>query len=291
MILQGYVVNVSSQINKNLYTTIENDKFCLNLCRECIAKTENKLLMCADVVCNTYFTRKTNKFSNHNISDIEKLYEKKFLIPSFTGNDTIPYLEHLLDNNNYSEIFLELISLKKNESTTKKEIKGLKNFIKNFVDKFNSTTTAEQKLNLDYISKKISLEDNLELILNYKNFVEKYFSQNNFLRFDSRFHLTTKYSHIGDIINANKTLKLCKTELSNLNKSWDKLSYYFNFNIREISLLIDMFKFEQALIEIEKFYNKIKIIYDTLNLQSDMFAKVLGVKVRIYLNLLRNHPE
>ena len=192
----------------------------------------------ADIVCNTYMTRKRKpKFSDEERARIEAVYDNKYIYSVFE-DATVGYLKQLLSESRYSEMMYQICTLTKLQGVTDLRNKLLVQMIK--------SSTEERKAFFNYISLQIGLYNNRRMYAegirfaeNYKNYILLHLvdaseikkEEIDFWIFDTDFFILTMYDHIGNASMCEKYLDVCRANVYSINHSWEHIDYYFKFRI------------------------------------------------------------
>ncbi len=270
---------------------------------------KDKRLMFADIVCNTWLTRKGKvKFTSEDRKRISSLYEDRIHYEVYEDPDA-GYLRRLISENRIGEAVAQLCAhpkMKRNLQDTRDIL--MERIIKEY--------SKDRELYFRYMSLKIGqfnrrrdyavgiqfAECYEERILTSLLELKETHDVAEYWMFDTDFYLLTMYDHIGNADKCTEYYERCNSRIGVASHSWEHIDYYFNFRIRELNRLIGQFDFESVLIKSEPLIEALQsakelfsIIDPSLDkdnsLQSETLGKVYGVRLEAYTNLLHDHPE
>lgn len=258
----------------------------------------------ADIVCNTYMTRKRRKkFSDEERKRIEAIYDQRYIYPVFE-DATVGYLKQLLSESRFSEMIYQICTLAKLQGVT-----DLRNKLLVRICKSNS---LERKAYFSYISLQLGLynerrmySEGIRFAENYKQYIliplrphiEISNQELDYWFFDTDFYILTMYDHMGNATMCGKYLEECNKNIYAINRSWEHIDYYFKFRIRELNCLMGRFDFNAVIRKADnligifsnakELFSLIETYDGTINaLQSELLGKVYGVKLEAYINLI-----
>lgn len=272
---------------------------------ETASARKDKRLMLADIICNTYFTRRRNKkFDAEERDYIRSLYsdERKTLI--FTVFESI--LEKEFKNNLIENRIGEAVSnicLSNDEEALERCFSLLK---LNFASCGAHDINFQYKFVESYIEYYINVVRDFDLCVNFLENLLKYYipllkeydktgSLAGKLSLDIKFYMLTVYTHKGNLVMSDQLTDECDRLINDLPFSLDTINYRIKFETRKISNLINAFSFEDALVSADSQVKKCEEIKDMMGLVSDdrsyydELAKALGTRVQIKAFLLRQN--
>ena len=266
-----------------------------------------KQLDFADIICNTWLTRKRNKkFTADEQSRIEKIYSGQPVYPVFEDAIT-SYVNQLMLEGHYGEAIYQICTLQKLIGFT-----ALRNKL---IKALDSSAEYEQELWFKHISllidKHCRMRQYMEGIRLAENYI-KYFLEPmkelegikclDFWRFDTEYYLLTMYDHIGNPVKCQEYHNSCMENIACVNRSWEHIDYYFGFCIRELNVMMGRFQFEEVLEksrELINVFSEAKDLFGVIKtyngteqpLRSELLGKGYGVQVEVMINLLKKKPE
>lgn len=273
---------------------------------------KDRRLMIADVVCNTFLTRNSRKFTEEQKEIINEIYdseERTYHFSVFESAIEKQFSEYMLEGR-LGEAVCTLCQsndgdfIQNKMKVVQKNIETMKNNHWDMQYKFISVQIEYYlKVENDFQSG-INILQNL---LNYfipllekqedgscdRNWADK-------LRLDVYFYLLTAYTHRGDVQNQKKYKEKCEEGMKKLENTWENIDYRIRYSLREVVEVINCFDFEQSLHMCQKLVEKCKNIKEILELccedndkevKYEELAKAWGNMVQVYGFLLRKHPE
>ena len=267
-----------------------------------------KLLDFADIICNTWLTRRrSKKFNPIDQKRIEQIYSGQPIYPVFEDAMTA-YLKQLLLERHYGEMIYQISTLPKLIGFT-----GLRNQLLQAIllaDAYEQETWfAQMSLQLRQYNRLSLFADGIRVAENYQKYIlqplsEKIGSQRTlaFWKFDTDFYLLTMYDHIGNANKCQEYLQLCRSNIDCVNRSWEHIDYYFRFCIRELNVLMGRYAFEEVLERSEKLikiFTEAREMFSLIKtyggkeqeLRSELLGKAYGVRLEAIINLLNRKPE
>ena len=278
----------------------------------------NKKLMAADIICNTYITRKAKrKFTLEEQSLIADLYSDALIYPVFE-NATIGYLQRLYIEGRYDEMIKQICALP--------AITGVAALRNKVVAQIAEMPPKNRDLILSGISLQIgqynyarSFEAGVAFSINYKKYIldvlnktaengkiahwrEDLLDSLRYWIFDTDFYILTMYDHMGNTLKCDEYIHRCRENIGAVNSSWEHIDYYFRFRIRELNCLLGQYNFNEVINISDKLINILQEIKDLFSIigeyddvpagqTSELLGKVLGIKLQAYINLLHTHPD
>lgn len=266
-----------------------------------------KQLDFADIICNTWLTRKRNKkFTVDEQKYIEDLYCEQPIYPVFEDAIT-SYVNQLMLEGHYGEAIYQICTLRK--------LIGFTTLRNKLLRTLGSSDAYEQELWFKHISLMIDkycrMKQYMEGINLAENYI-KYFLEPlkelegikslDFWRFDTEYYLLTMYDHIGNPVKCQQYHQSCMENIACVNRSWEHIDYYFGFCIRELNVMMGRFQFEEVLekskdligvfTEAKELFGVIKTYNGTEQpIRSELLGKAYGVQVEAMINLLNKKPE
>lgn len=268
---------------------------------------KDKRLMLADIICNTWLTRKGKvKFTTEDRKRISSLYENRIHYEVYEDPDA-GYLRRLISENHIGEAVAQLCTHPK----MKRNLQDVRDIL---LDRIIKEYSKDRELYFQYISLKIGqfnrrrdytigiqfAECYEERILTPLMELKQAHDAAEYWMFDTDFYLLTMYDHVGNADKCTEYFERCNAHIGVVSRSWEHIDYYFNFRIRELNRLIGQFDFESVLTKSEPLIEALQstkelfsIIDPSLenSLRSDTLGKVYGVRLEAYTNLLHDHPE
>lgn len=270
---------------------------------------KDKRLMFADIICNTWLTRKGKaKFTAEDRKRIASLYEGRIHYEVYEDPDA-GYLRRLISENRIGEAVAQLCThpkMKRNLQDTRDIL--LERIIKEY--------PKDRELYFQYMSLKIGQFNRRREYMVGIQFAECYEERvlmpllevkeahdaAEYWMFDTDFYLLTMYDHIGNADKCTAYFERCNSRIGVASHSWEHIDYYFNFRIRELNRLIGQFDFESVLAKSEPLIEALQSVKELFSiidpspdkdnsLRSETLGKVYGVRLEAYTNLLHDHPE
>ncbi len=279
--------------------------------------TRVKKLMTADIICNTYLTRKARqKFTAEDRQYIASLFENQIIYPVFE-NGGVTYVKRLFIEERYGEVLYHLSSAP--------NLTGLTELRRQLFSILARTDEKVQDSYFSYVSLQIGQYNNSRDFLEGIDFAEGYKKNvlvplqqflteqtelqgtenlNKRIRywtFDTDFFILTMADHMGNTAKCAEYLQRCRQNIEAINHSWEHIDYYFNFCIRELMCLMGQFDFKAVLDKSEKLVNiftetkelfSLIGAYDGLDAKpkSELLGKINGIRLQAYTNLLHENP-
>lgn len=270
---------------------------------------KDKRLMFADLICNTWLTRKGKvKFSAEDRDKISSLYADSVHYEVYEDPDA-GYLRRLISENRIGEAIAQLCTHKK----AKQNVLDVRDLLINRIIKEytedRETYFSYMSLKLGQLNRRRDRLTGIQVAERYKELILEPLTKNEEVRqtaeywqFDTDFYLLTMYDHIGNVDKCTEYAELCNKHIGVVSRSWEHIDYYFKFRIRELNQMIGCFDFENVLLKSQPLIDVLQsakelfsmITPDTegSNTQgSDLLGKVYGVRLEAYTNLLYDHPE
>lgn len=267
---------------------------------------KDKRLMLADIVCNTFFTRdRQRKFNDDDRSYIESIYtdDKKTLVFTVFESVLEKHFRNCLIGNRIGEA-VSSICLSNDEAVLERCFSLLKS---NFNSLGMHDLHFEYQFVEAYIGYYINVVRDFDLCISFLGNLLKYYipllreydksGLAEKLELDIKFYMLTVYTHRGNLAMADKMTEECEKLLGKLPTSMETISYKIKFETRKIANLINAFKFEEALKDVDSQVQNCKGVKELLDLLSDdpkyydELAKALGTRVQIKSFLLRTNPQ
>lgn len=265
----------------------------------------DKRLMLADIVCNTFFTRnRRRKFNDADRSYIESIYtnDEKTLVFTVFESVIEKHFRNCLIDNRIGEA-VSSICLSNDEAVLERCASLLK---LNFNSRGVHDIHFEYQFVEAYIGYYINVVRDFDLCINFLRNLLKYYipllweydksGLAEKLELDIKFYMLTVYTHMGNLIMADRMTEECEKILGELPTSMETINYRIKFETRKIANLINAFKYEEALKQADSQVQKCQGVKEILDLMSDdpkyydELAKALGTRVQIKSFLLRTNP-
>ena len=269
---------------------------------------EYKQLDFADIICNTWLTRKRNKkFSAPEQNRIANIYNDQLIYPVFEDAIT-SHVNQLLLDSHYGEAMYQICTLPK--------LIGFTTLRNKIVQAIASSDKYEQDLWFKHISllfdrynrvkqyaEGISLAENyIKFFLEPMKGIAGITRNLDFWRFDTEYYLLTMYDYIGNPVKCQKYQESCLQNIDCINRSWEHIDYYFGFCIRELNVMMGRFQFEEVLErsrELVNVFSEAKDLFGVIKtyngteqpIRSELLGKAYGVQVEAMINLLNKKPE
>ena len=269
----------------------------------------DKRLMFADIICNTWLTRKAKiKFNAEDRARIASLYADSVHYEVYEDPDA-GYIRRLISENRIGEAIAQLCT----HSKIKRAVLDVRDIL---LDRILNEYPRDREIYFQYMSLKIGQFNRrrdylagIQFAKQYKELVltplfetKEVRNSAEYWTFDTDFYLLTMYDHIGNADMCTEYANRCNEHIDVVSHSWEHMDYYFNFRIRELNRMIGRFEFEnviaktQPLIEAlqaaKKLFSTISPKSDSDQVQkSDLLGKVYGIRLEAYTNLLYDHPE
>ncbi len=266
---------------------------------------EDKRLMIADIVCNTFYMRNL-KFPKPMQEEITKIYQDKnktiifSVLESFAEKE---FTKYLLENRLGEAV--SLLCQRKDENfiadkmrlvqeklliMTRSEIELQYRFIATRIENFI-------EINNDFTGCIMFLKNLLKYFLPKLKNIEEIQELTSKLNLDINFYLITAYSHTGNIKEIEDCLQTCDKEIENLSNNWESINYQMKYQNRKIVHYSNLFEFTYSLNSCKDLVKKCKGIKSVLELcyedkkpiKYEELAKALGNLVQIYTFLLRSN--
>ena len=267
-----------------------------------------KQLDFADIICNTWLTRKRNKkFTPVEQNKIISLYDGQPIYPVFEDAIT-NYVNQLLLEGHYGEAMYQICTLQKIIGFTGLRNKTIQAIARS--DKYEQEVWFKHlSLLIDRANRMKQYSEGIRLAENYiKYFLDPMKEENgitqniSFWRFDTEYYLLTMYDHIGNPVKCQQYHESCLKSIACVNRSWEHIDYYFGFCIRELNVMMGRFQFKEVLErsrELAKIFTEAKELFGVIKtyngteqeIRSELLGKVYGVQVEVMINLLNKQPE
>lgn len=169
-----------------------------------------------------------------------------------------------------------------------------------------SVVDAQYNILSQYIKNVVTLRrfafaENLvnNLINDFLPILENHGIQTKRYYFDLQFHLLTIASHKGDYKLSDACIAKCDGYLSKLELNYESLNYYFDYKIRVVEHLKNMFEFQRALLILDNLEDLQSNLIETYQLagtfegldseiKSVTLGKIYGSKLQIYSQLVNS---
>ena len=270
---------------------------------------KDKRLMLADIICNTWISRKGKvKFTAEDRARIADLYKDSIRYEVYEDPDA-GYLRRLISENRIGEAIAQLCA----HPRLKKNLVDIQSYL---LERIAKEYPKDRELYFSYISLKLGqfnrgryFKAGIEFAENYKEYILMPLTEKKETRdaaelwlFDTDFYLVTMFDHIGDADRCAEAADRCNARIKAVSRSWEHIDYYFKFRIRELNQMMGRFEFERILdisahlIDVlqtakELFAMIGADVGETDAVRSDLLGKVYGVRLEAYINLLHDHPE
>lgn len=291
-----------------------NEKIMIGLARRAIANHKcwkwdirlasarnDQRLMLADVVCNSWLTQRSKKFTIEQRELLQKLYVDKYRFSVFEKS-TPAYIKRLIAEGDFAEAIFEVYT---------SEEKALRNDLLEIIMKrlltINSEGVRIQLINLKTkIDGLIKIENNLsksKLLLQeiQNDFIVRMVNSGidpGIFALDIYLYLFTVHTHEGNIAEAERLISLCEKAIKNLSNRWEGIDYFFMYKIRKAVYQINCFDYYSVCTEMSQIVNTLKetmeifSIIDGLDnlyhsVKSDALGKALGTRLQAYCFMLR----
>lgn len=270
---------------------------------------KDKRLMLADIICNTWISRKAKvKFTAEDRAKIADLYKDSIRYEVYEDPDA-GYLRRLISENRIGEAIAQLCA----HPRLKKNLVDIQSYL---LERIAKEYPKDRELYFSYISLKLGqfnrgryFKAGIEFAENYKEYILMPLTEKKETReaaefwiFDTDFYLVTMFDHIGDADQCAEAANRCNARIKAVSRSWEHIDYYFKFRIRELNQMMGRFEFERILelsthlIDVlqtaKELFSMIGTdVGETATVRSDLLGKVYGVRLEAYINLLHDHPE
>lgn len=300
---------VSVDIPEEEYQRRINEKLIVATGRERIANLtwnvrfgsarKDKLLMIADIVCNTRYKYAKGSFSAGDRAHVESIYADALVFSVFE-DATLGYMQRLLMEQRCSELINQLCALEKPERAASITEKLLA-MIRRMNYDVRNNLFSNVSLQIRYFNDALRYEDGIEFALRYRTLILEKLEDTDYWRFDTDFFLLTMYDHLGDLGKCSEYIERCNANIGALDRSWEHLNYYFNYRVRELTCRINRFEFDRVVKgadELIKLLDATKDLFQMIEasdrqivgMKSNTLAKVYGVKLEALINLLPQDP-
>ncbi len=270
------------------------------------AKKE-KRLMFADVICNTWLTRKgIYKFNAEDRVRITALYANSSRYEVYEDPDA-GYLRRLISESRIGEAIAQLCTHK----NLKQNVLDVREIL---MDRIVKEYPKDREIYFSYMSLKIGQLNRRRDYLTGIQFAERYKelilaplleteevkNTADYWQFDTDFYLLTMYDHIGNADKCAEYADFCNKHIGVVSHSWEHIDYYFNFRIRELNQMIGRFDFENVLMKSQPLIDALQSAKELFSMispegsdiqRSELLGKVYGVRLEAYTNLIHDHPE
>lgn len=271
---------------------------------------QDKRLMLADNICNSFLTR-DNKFKKEKSEYINSVYNdnNRTIVFSVIQNLITSKFQDLMLEEKLGEA-VAVICQHDNTDHISKCMDSVKRHLKQM-------NIGNMELHYRFITAIIELylngTRNFGLCKKMLNNVIQYFipllekvnKENNGilgediihkLSFDLHFYLLTLYTHQGNVYGAQMCIDKCDQMIDLLPKTMETIIYIVQYEIRKIVAQINLFDFDKALETSEDLVYKCSNMKEaqeifSSNIKFDELAKALGNKVQIYSFLLRKNKN
>lgn len=267
------------------------------------ARRDQKLML-SDIVCNTYLTINSRKYSGYK-EDIQEIIQEKIYKFSLTERLADTLLKKYVLEENFCNATLLVL--------TSKSLKSDHERRKVILDRLTSLDSARINLHLDNIINYLNclvLDQKFDAAKEYLTSIENYLQKeleqrgvdkklgNAYYKFifDTKLLLLTIYTHEGDILNSERIISECNDNINSYIKNFENMNQYFIFKIREGVHRQNIFDFSGSELEMEKVITTLNDILDVMpmvkgfdaigeNIKSDLLMKARGT--RLLANILR----
>ena len=303
---------------KNYLLSIQ-EKIYLGLGREKISNCSYTLevadaqidrrLYVADILCFMYLTshRNENKFSADQQNRIEKLFSNCQKYPVFE-DATVSYIKQLLLDHHYGEAMCQICALPKLTAVSKQRDALIESLLKedrierdiHFRQMSAMLTLCREQY---HYTEGVALGNHYqEYFLDPLSSYDQIKDEVAYWQFDTDFHLLTVYDHLGNLSMIEKHLEKCNSNVGTIIQSWENINYYFDFRIREMNALMNLFRFE----DIEKLSKQFTELFSATSkffqdvnkqagieteIRSTSLGKAQGIRLQALINLIRRKPE
>lgn len=314
-----HVVIAQKNIALNEYKIPILERLCLGLGREKIenctytlqisdARTDRRLYI-ADILCYMYLTshRSKNKYTDKQQKRIDELFAGCQLYSVFE-DATVSYIKQLILDAHYGEAMCQICALPHLKVLTKQRDTLIRRLL--------GEDRIERDIHFRQMSALLTLcrnQGKLSDSMALGNHYQQYFldplsrygqiaDEVKYWQFDNDFHLLTVYDHLGNLRKVEEHLIKCRNNVDIIIQSWENLNYYFDFRIREMNSLMNLFQFEN----VEKLSKEFANVFAATSrffltvkkqagiegeIHSTSLGKAQGIHLQALINLVRRKPE
>ena len=208
----------------------------------------DQLLMLADLICNTWLTRKALRFKAEDRAKIREWYKQEYRYTVFE-NATIGYIKRLYIEQRYGEMIYQMCLLKDEEAVTP--------LCDMLLQRLAALSYGEQMHIFTVMRAQIGRHNSSHLYeagicfaLNYIRYILDRAEENgirrqivDYWRFDTDFFILSMYEHQGNAGKCAEYIALCRKEIKNVPANMDQMAYRFNYRLRELNALMGTFDF------------------------------------------------
>lgn len=270
---------------------------------------KNKKLMLADIVCNTFLTRRSKGFSEEQRRFIDDVYKdsEKVLIFNVFDSSAEAAFNTLMCEGRLGEAVVVICQSRRTSLITK----AMELVRENILNMNRNDIELQFKyvqLNVEYLIKVTrEYEQCIGFIRNIDSFfletlkhLEQPWSDRLYtkLHLDLMFYLFTLYTYRGDTVNSKLCEEECDRLFDDLENDWDCIQYSAAYKLRKISSLINQFEYDKAEAEANKLIsqaNDMKALLEVVSSKKEVhlgiLAKALGCRAQIYANKMKTDPK
>lgn len=267
------------------------------------ARREQKLML-SDIVCNTYLTIDSKKFSGYK-DEIQEIMQKKIYKFSLTEKLTDTLLKKYILEENFCNAILLILA-----SKTLKSNDGRKKII---LDRLVSLDSGRINLHLDNIVNYLNclilnqkLDEGEEYLKSIESYLINEFEERGLDKklgnayykfiFDTKLLLLTIYTHKGDILGSERIISECNDSIVKYVTNFENINQYFILKIREGVHRQNIFDFAGSAREMDEVIYTLNEFLDVMpivkgfnvigeNIKSEFLMKARGT--RLLANVLR----
>lgn len=284
--------------------TLSNDKNWAWSIEMGSARKDSRLML-ADVVCNSYLTKSSKKFSDVQRVKLNKLYKEIYCFTIFEKS-TLTYIKKILGEGLIGEAIFEIYTCEDNinknnlleivlDRLVMLDGAGARAQLLNIKIKIGSLI----KIDKNFITSKdilINMQEEFIPLLKYREINTGFFSLDIYL------YLLTVYTHEGNVELSEKQIQLCKEEIKHLSNRWESIDYYFMFEVRKAVHDINTFNFNLAINNMTEIINSLDETLSILplvkglgevynDIKSDLMGKALGTRLQAKTFLIRDNAK
>lgn len=276
---------------------------------ETASARKNKKLMLADIVCNSFLTRNSKKFTESQKDLIDSVYNdtQKTLIFNVFESSSEEIFYALMCEGRMGEAVAAICQCQ-NSALLIKLMEIVRGNILNMDRRDVELQFKYIIITVEYL---LNVTREYERCINFIKNIDKYFLEilnllekpwskkiYSKLHLDLMFYLFTLYTNRGDTVNSELCEAECDRLFSELDTDWDSVHYSALYQLRKISNLINQFEYDKAEKEINKLIVKaqdMKALLEAISPEKEIhlgiLAKSYGCRAQIYTEKIKTDPK
>ncbi|MDU1443560.1 MAG: hypothetical protein E6916_08600 [Clostridium cochlearium] len=271
---------------------------------EVLKNRENLKVDIADMVCNTFLSKKSSMYTDEQKQLIKNLYENEYVYKVFQLSNKEKFEEHM-KNGEYVGAITDIITFDEN--------KDKEQCLNKLIQELNKVDDSYLKIQFNELINKLKFiikfnrdnEVNLSLIKKIEDLILKRLDLNKVEI--QEFYLELELlileisNHMGNNEIEEETINLLLTNIKNTKFSFETLQLYYRILIRKAVYETNVFKFHEAIETTTKIIYTLDGIMDILNdgeingvgkeVKSEILAKAYGTRLQARIFLMRNEKK